>query len=212
MFTGIVQSQARVLLANTTNQLLKLRVCAEKSLIDGLQLGASVANNGVCLTAVAFDYIEQGAYIDFDVIDETLRLTNLGELTVGDMVNIERSLKIGDEIGGHMVSGHVHCCAITSEVIKTETNCQIRFNCPTDKLKYILSKGFITINGTSLTVGEVSDVGFTVHLIPETLTRTNLGTLQVNDRVNIEFDQQTITIVDTIERMQLQNQLLMTNE
>ena len=212
MFTGIVQTKAQVISHQIHQSLLKLRIALSLEFIQGLEQGASVANNGVCLTAVNFgelsseDYPEQPAgqgFIDFDVIDETLRLTNLGQLTVGDHINIERSLKVGDEIGGHMVSGHVQYMATIADIQKTETNCAIYIENPEQWLKYILPKGFITVNGTSLTVGKVSDNQFSIHLIPETLERTNLGELKVGDKVNIELDQQTVTIVDTIKRMKL---------
>jgi riboflavin synthase len=204
MFTGIVQSQAKVLLAKIENNLLKLQVSVSNQYTSALQLGASIANNGVCLTVVDYSaHTEHEDVISFDVIDETLRVTNLSKINVGDYLNLERSLKVGDEIGGHMVSGHIHCQAIVTNIIKTSTNCTLVFGCDKPWLKYILSKGFITINGTSLTVGEVNENGFTVHLIPETLTRTNLGQAIIGSAMNIELDQQTITIVDTIERLQL---------
>jgi riboflavin synthase len=109
-----------------------------------------------------------------------------------------------DELGGHLVSGHVHCQATLVDIIKTSTNCQLRFSVDSLWQKYILPKGYIAINGISLTVGEASSTGFNVHLIPETLNRTNLSRLGINQQVNIECDQQTITIVNTIERIQQQ--------
>ncbi|MFT5756325.1 MAG: riboflavin synthase [Alteromonadaceae bacterium] len=204
MFTGIVQSQAEVISINIVKELCRLVISGEKLLISSLQLGASIAINGVCLTVVEFSELSADkAKIAFDVIDETLKVTNLGALKLQSLVNVERSLKIGDEIGGHMVSGHVHCQATLIEKKSTDTNCALFFQCDVRWMKYILSKGFITINGTSLTVGEVSSNQFSVHLIPETLLRTNLNSLKIDHRVNIELDQQTMTIVATIERMKL---------
>ncbi|MEW6984467.1 riboflavin synthase subunit alpha [Colwelliaceae bacterium 6471] len=204
MFTGIVQSQAKVLTIKTNNNLSRLTVGVEEKYISALDIGASVAINGVCLTAVEFgQHDENQAYICFDVIDETLRVTNLAHLTADMMVNLERSLKAGDEIGGHMVSGHVHCQGELLEKKVSATNCALTFSCDTAQVKYILEKGFIAINGVSLTVGQVGDAQFNVHLIPETLSRTNIGALEVGQKVNIEFDQQTITIVKTIERLKL---------
>lgn len=202
MFTGIVQSQAEVISAEQQNNLLRLNVAVDLTLLDGLETGASVANNGVCLTVVEFKSIdEKYGLISFDVIDETLKVSNLANINIGDSINIERSLKIGDELGGHIVSGHVHCMAQIQSIIKDSENCTITFSFDEKWHKYILPKGFITINGISLTVGKVTRNTFSVHLIPETLTRTNLGTLKVTDNVNIEFDQQTITIVETLLRM-----------
>jgi riboflavin synthase len=214
MFTGIVQSQVDVFSIETENNLSRLMVAVDPSFIKNLQIGASVAINGACLTAVDFGEgnIEQcndnksgrtAAFIAFDVIDETLALTNLSSLTTQSKVNLERSLKFGDEIGGHMVSGHIHCQALLIDKKTTKENCAMYFQCEAQWMKYILSKGFITINGASLTVGKVIDNVFSVHLIPETLSRTNIGSMIVGDKANIEFDQQTITIVTTIERITL---------
>ena len=217
MFTGIVQSQAEVLSINQRNNFINIRVAVDKNLLQGLEIGASVANNGVCLTAVNFTGLSSGneqetennqGFIEFDVIDETLRVTNLGQLTVGDKVNIERSMKVGDEIGGHIVSGHIHTQARLLQRIETADNCELVFGLDSQWQKYIFAKGFICLNGASLTLGKVTDGQFSVHLIPETLSRTNLGTLEVGQSVNIEFDQQTMTIVETIERMREQKTVL----
>ena len=204
MFTGIVQTQARVLSAECENNLTKLKISLSVQYIEHLSIGASVAINGVCLTAVDFAEIDhKSAYIAFDIIDETLRVTNLVDIKQGDNVNVERSLKIGDEIGGHLVSGHIQCQAELVNIQQTAENCQLTLQCAAQWMKYILAKGFITINGTSLTVGAISGQHFNVHLIPETLKITNLGQLVLGDKLNIELDQQTVTIVDTIERLQL---------
>jgi len=204
MFTGIVQSQANVISIQTKNQLSRLVISVATSLVSQLEIGASIAINGVCLTVVECKPYQEGSYtIAFDVIDETLRITTLGALVVGDSVNIERSLKIGDELGGHIVSGHVQYQSTLVKKEETPTNTALYFNCDEAWLKYIFEKGFITINGTSLTIGKIKENSFSVHLIPETLTRTNLGKLVLGDKVNIEFDQQTVTIVQTIERLNL---------
>ena len=203
MFTGIVQSQAEIYSAKYENNFLHLIIKLHSEFIDHLTLGASIAINGVCLTVVKFEIIDDHAFISFDVIDETLTVSNLAHLHTGMMVNVERSLKVGDEIGGHIVSGHVHTKAALVDKIQTNTNCRMSFKLAEKWQKYILPKGFITINGISLTVGEVTKGVFAVHLIPETLARTNLASLSLQDEVNIELDQQTMTIVTTIERMKL---------
>ncbi|GAA6206560.1 MULTISPECIES: riboflavin synthase subunit alpha [Thalassotalea] len=203
MFTGIVQSQAEVYSAKYVNNFLHLIIKVQREFVDNLTLGASIAINGVCLTVVKFEITNNQAFISFDVIDETLARSNLAKLHTGMFVNVERSLSVGDEIGGHMVSGHVHTKATLVENKVTDKNCCMSFEIDTKWHKYILPKGFITVNGISLTVGELTNGQFTVHLIPETLSRTNLASLALLDEVNIEFDQQTMTIVTTIERMKL---------
>ncbi|MBA6390570.1 riboflavin synthase subunit alpha [Colwellia sp. BRX10-3] len=204
MFTGIVQSQAEVIAIISKNNAIRLKIAIENTLIDNLEIGASVAINGVCLTVVEFGRLDEvSSFISFDVIDETLRVSNLADIELGTEVNVERSLKIGDEIGGHMLSGHVHTQAILANRIDSQDNCTLSFTIAAEYKKYIFAKGFISINGISLTLG--ADVGesFSVHLIPETLARTNLQYVLVGDKVNIEIDQQTMTIVETIERMKL---------
>lgn len=172
-------------------------------LLVGLETGASVAHNGCCLTVTKID----GEYVSFDLIKETLRLTNLGELKVGDVVNIERAAKYGDEIGGHVVSGHIVTTAEISKIFTSEDNHQIWLSIYDKALmKYILHKGFVAIDGISLTVGDVINNRFCVHLIPETLARTTLGLKRLGDKVNIEIDPQTQAIVDTVERVLLQKE------
>ena len=204
MFTGIVQSQAEVIAIISKDNAIRLTIALAPALIENLEIGASVAINGVCLTAVEFGVLDNGSsFISFDVIDETLRVSNLVDIKLGSKVNVERSLKIGDEIGGHMLSGHVHTQAVVAERKDSPDNCTISFTIAPEYQKYIFAKGFISINGISLTLGaEVADT-FSVHLIPETLSRTNLQYVSIGDKVNIEIDQQTMTIVETIERMKL---------
>jgi riboflavin synthase len=170
--------------------------------LDGILIGASVAVNGTCLTVVSLG--EDGRSAAFDLIVETLRATNLGKLRVDGEVNYERSARVGDEIGGHTVSGHVHCTADIVEVVDTELNRKVVFQTSDVKLiKYVLPKGFIAVDGCSLTVGEVDKkLGrFNVWLIPETLRMTVLGSKAIGDTVNIEIESQTQVIVDTIERV-----------
>ena len=203
MFTGIVQTKAIVISTNTENQLCRLVVSVEKAFAQQLALGASIAINGVCLTVVKYFTEDNTSIIHFDVIDETLKLTNLGNLIEGSVINFERSLKFGDELGGHIVSGHIQTTASLVELTKTNENCAMKFAIKKTYSKYVLSKGFISVNGISLTVGEAGEDFFYVHLIPETLMRTNLSELKLADKVNIELDQQTITIVTTVERLGL---------
>ncbi len=207
MFTGIVQSIGKVLSIKTNNKLARLVIEVDQVFAQNIELGASIAINGVCLTVVeCYRASNQFCHISFDVIEETLNVTNLSQLTIGSRVNFERSLKVGDEIGGHQVSGHIHCMAKLSSIKKDEQNTCLTFSLEEASMvwnKFIFNKGFIAINGISLTLGEVSQGRFNVHLIPETLARTNLSCIALDDTVNIELEQQTITIVKTIERLKL---------
>ncbi|HFQ5294876.1 riboflavin synthase subunit alpha [Vibrio vulnificus] len=198
MFTGIVQGTAEVVIieAKESFQTHTIRLCGE--MLSGLAIGASVAHNGCCLTVTKI----AGDLVSFDLMQATLKLTNLGTLRVGDRVNIERAAKFGDEIGGHSMSGHISTTAKIDQIIDTPNNRTIWFKLPyDDAMKYILAKGYIGVDGCSLTIGEVEADRFSVHLIPETLNRTLFGQRNVGESVNIEFDPQTQAIVDTVERV-----------
>ncbi|MGR3808492.1 riboflavin synthase subunit alpha [Pasteurella testudinis] len=197
MFTGIIQGKARIesIAAKKDFKTHIIRMPAD--LLDDLKLGASIAHNGVCLTVTEIN----GDLLSFDLMQETLRITNLGELQVGDEVNIERAMKMSDEIGGHMLSGHVYSMALIDEIIQSENNYQIWFSLlQPHLLKYILTKGYIAIDGISLTIGAVENARFCVNLIPETLERTIIAQKKIGDKVNLEIDSQTQAIVDTVER------------
>ena len=197
MFTGIVQGTARLCEIREAANFRTQRIEMPDELLNDLQIGASVANNGVCLTVTKID----GNIVDFDLMQETLKITNLGALKVGDRVNIERAMQMGSEIGGHILSGHVYCTAEISERIVSENNLQLWFKLPNqDVMKYILTKGFIAIDGISLTIGEVREQSFCVNLIPETIERTLIAQKAIGELVNIEIDPQTQAIVDTVER------------
>lgn len=198
MFTGIVQGTAPIVNFTERSNFRTHVMKFTPQLLVGLETGASVAHNGCCLTVTKIE----GENVSFDLIKETLRLTNLGELQVGDVVNIERAAKYGDEIGGHVVSGHIVTTAEVSKIFTSEDNHQIWLSIYDKSLmKYILHKGFIAIDGISLTVGDVINNRFCVHLIPETLMRTTLGQKCLGHKVNIEIDPQTQAIVDTVERV-----------
>ncbi|MCQ8876591.1 riboflavin synthase subunit alpha [Pseudoalteromonas shioyasakiensis] len=200
MFTGIVQTKATVLTTEQQQGVLRLVLSVGLQYIDNLEIGASIAINGCCLTVVKFSAADnQLAHVYFDVIDETLKLTNLGQLVATDKVNFERSMTFGSELGGHIISGHIHCTAEIAEIINTQDNCKIKLVLSQQWQKYVLYKGFVAVNGASLTVGETDTTGFWLHLIPETLAITNLGTAAVGDKLNIEVDQQTFTIINTVE-------------
>jgi riboflavin synthase len=198
MFTGIVQGLARVADVSREPGLSRVRIELPAGRAAGIQIGASVAINGTCLTVTEID----GDTLAFDIMSETLRATNLGDLEAGRAVNYERSARVGDEIGGHNVSGHVHTKARVAAVEETPNNRRVVFELPDEAwMRYILPKGFVAVDGCSLTVGEVEGRTFSVYLIPETLRVTVFGTKGVGDSVNIEVEAQTQAIVDTVERV-----------
>lgn len=205
MFTGIVQGTAPVVEIIEKENFRTHIIELDEHLLEGIQSGASIAHNGCCLTVTDID----GKRIAFDLMQETLKVTNLGDLGIGDRVNIERAARFGDEIGGHQMSGHILFTAQLAEVIHSENNCQIWFTIPEQFKRFVFSKGYIGIDGISLTIGDVrADVQagikgarFNVNLIPETLQRTNIGSRQPGDRINIEIDPQTQAIVETVERI-----------
>lgn len=197
MFTGIVQGIGQVESVEKKAGLNTLSICFPEGLTGSIALGASVAVNGCCLTVTSVN----GQCITFDAMQETLAVTNIGKIEQGSRVNLERAAHFGDEIGGHQVSGHIFCQAGIVERTDTENNCTVWFSLPEKAKPYILHKGYIAIDGASLTVGEVLEGRFCVHLIPETLERTIISDCCAGYRVNIEVDPQTQVVVDTVERL-----------
>ena len=196
MFTGIVAGMGRI---NHIEGKEVIRIDIDFSMVstDGLAEGASVSVDGVCLTVVEID----GQIISFDVIPETLSLTTLGEKTEGHWINLERALKVGDELGGHILSGHILGVGEIIERSNGDEHLDILIDCPSDVMKYVQEKGYIAIDGISLTVGQVDKGGFSLHLIPETLRFTTIGGKGLGEHVNIEVDSMTQTIVSTVERI-----------
>lgn len=197
MFTGIVQGMAQVVAIEKKEKFQTHTLTLDAEQREGLAIGASVAHNGCCLTVTRIE----GERVDFDLMQATLALTNLGQLSVGDSVNIERAAKFGDEIGGHSMSGHIAVVAEVTEVVDSPNNRTVWFELPPEVMKYVLAKGYIGLDGCSLTIGEVRDNQFCVHLIPETLNRTLFGQRVPGDKINVEVDPQTQAIVDTVERV-----------
>ena len=199
MYTGIVQGSFPVRKIERKPGLYSLSIDLPDTLLEGLEIGASVGVDGVCLTVTGVD----GASVGFDVMQQTLGLTTLGELQEQAVVNIERSARQGAEIGGHILSGHVDGTVEVVAVETPENNRFVTYRAPAEKMKYIFNKGFIALNGCSLTVAEVDREAhtFTVCYIPETLRITNHGCKQVGDKVNFEIDRQTQVIVDTVENV-----------
>lgn len=183
MFSGIVEGMGEVttIKPHAGGQQLTVRI---GTLGRGLKAGHSVAVNGVCLTAVA----PHGPRVQFDLITETLRKTNLGQLQVGSRVNIERSLRPADRLEGHFVQGHIQGAAALTKKIVTKKDFKLVFTPPKELLAYCAPLGCIAVNGVSLTIAAVDKQSFTVALIPTTLKLTNLGDLKVGDEANIETD------------------------
>jgi riboflavin synthase len=199
MFTGIIQGVAHIQTISTGSNFKSFILRFPENSLENIKKGASIAINGTCLTVTSFNIKENTAA--FDVIQETLRVTNLNQLNEGNTVNFERAAKFGDEIGGHLMSGHIHSTVNVTRIVKTQDNCSIYFATPTKYKPYLLPKGFAGLNGCSLTLGEVNTEEFSVHLIPETLAVTTFGNIKINNQVNLEIDSQTQSIVDTVERI-----------
>ena len=184
MFTGLVEDCGQIISISRDNgsSILKIRT----ALIEQIHLGDSVSVNGVCLTATK---IEEDCF-SADVMIQTLRLTSLGSLEIGDEVNLELAARADGRLGGHIVQGHVDATATVRKIEPSQKWTRMDCEVPRDITKYIVNQGSITIDGVSLTVGEVDDREslFTVWLIPETLSKTNLGRHKVGDVVNIEVD------------------------
>jgi riboflavin synthase len=199
MFSGIVQGTAEITAAIQRDDVLTIEIELGENLIEGLEIGASVSVDGVCLTAV--EIAESTA--KFDIIEETIRCTTLDITRKNTQANIERSLKFGDEIGGHNVSGHVTSVATISEVKQGVNGRTLRLTSEEKDISYLMPKGFVAIDGISLTVGEVnrSTATFDVHLIPETITATTIGGKQVGDKVNLELDSATVAAVEAAKQM-----------
>lgn len=198
MFTGIVQGMARVVaVSQPTVDFRRHTIELPEHLAHSLQIGASVAHNGCCLTITDID----GRNVSFDLMAETLAKTNLGKLNVGDWVNVERAARFGDEIGGHLMSGHIITTTEIVRVERSELNQTVWFRLPENLREYVLEKGFIGLDGCSLTIGTVREDEFCVHLIPETLRQTLFGSRQEGDVINVEIDAHTQAVVATVKRV-----------
>lgn len=200
MYTGIVQRMLPVAEAVKKPGLLTFRVDFDEEMLAELELGASVAFNGCCFTVTQID---ENGRVSFDAIQETLDITNLKYIEVGSLLNVERSARSDAEVGGHILSGHIVDTAKVVEISESENNVRMTFAGDPEWLKYVFKKGFLAVNGCSLTVADLDreNQQFAINLIPETLARTNFARLQVGDEVNIEVESQTQVIVETVERI-----------
>lgn len=200
MFTGIVQGVARIGALTDRPGLRSLRLQFPPGFAAGLAIGASVAVDGVCLTVTTLHGADAA---DFDVMQQSLALTTLGALREGDAVNVERAARDGAEIGGHPLSGHVDVLGTVAALRRPENNCVLRVAVPAPWMRYVFAKGYIAVNGASLTVAEArrepGGAGwFEVWLIPETLRMTTFGAKPVGAPLNIEIDRSTQVVVDTV--------------
>lgn len=184
MFTGIVEEVGEVTRVEGTGATRRVEVTARVTR-EGSEVGASVAVNGACLTVV-----DAGPdRLAFDVGPETLARTMLGRLKAGDRVNLERPLRLGAALGGHLVLGHVDAVATVEDVTRVESTARVRFRLPGPDLEPLLvPKGSVAVDGVSLTVADLAPGAFEVMLIPHTLAATTLGALRVGQAVNIEAD------------------------
>ena len=203
MYTGIVQAVCHVKTVVKKTGLNSLVVVLPDSLLVDLTIGASVGLDGVCLTVTAIN----DDCISFDVMQETLAVTTLGTLNAGSLVNVERSAKQGVEIGGHLLSGHVDTQAVIVLINLSENNCEIVYKIQPEFMPYLFKKGFVALNGCSLTIASVSkeDSTLTVFFIPETLRVTTHSNKKMGDNVNVEVDRQTQVIVDTVRAFLQEN-------
>ena len=199
VFSGIVETTAIVNSVTKHKGLYNLEIEVPDNFSTDLQIGASVCVDGVCLTVSSV----KGSTLNFDVMMETLKVSTLNSIKENDKVNMELSLNLGDEIGGHLVSGHVSDIVKICQIDNPMNNHVITFQTTSETIRYIFPKGYIALDGIRLTIGEVrkSKNEFNVYLIPETLRLTNLGKKKVGDTVNLEIETQTRNMVDTVSEI-----------
>lgn len=187
MFTGLVEATAKVLKVSPQKS-GNIEITVEKpSMFSDVQRGHSIAHNGVCLTVKDKNPFGLDK-LTYDLGLETLKVTSFGELEVGDVLNLERPLMVGERLHGHLVTGHVDEVSEVKSVEFVQDGCSVVTICKVSKPKFIWSKGSIVINGVSLTINNVFSEGLSVCLVPETLEKTNLSHLRSGDKVNIEYD------------------------
>lgn len=187
MFTGIIEKTGRLLSREMDGEAARLCIQAD-AWERGFELGESIAVEGVCLTLTRFEDVGGAWELSFDVLQETLSLTTLGDKAVGAFLNLERSLRFGDSVGGHLVSGHVDGTGQLRGLNRVGRDLVLEIHCSQPLLDGMIYKGSIACNGISLTIANVGDDSFSVHIIPHTCEVTSLRTLSEGDRVNLEVD------------------------
>lgn len=185
MFTGIIEELGQVRRISRNTGVILLEINAKVSLI-GTKVGDSIAVNGVCLTVVKIDPARSG--VSFEVINTTGKNTNLGLLKIGQAVNLERSLKVGDRVSGHFVSGHIDCLGSVRRKSLRNGNLELAVAIPLLFMKYCLLKGSVSLDGVSLTLADKRANIFSVYVIPHTLKNTTLSFKGPSDKLNVEFD------------------------
>ncbi|MBF8764625.1 riboflavin synthase subunit alpha [Pseudomonas parafulva] len=196
MYTGIVQAVRPLLDVARHPGHNQFTIDLTPALLDDLKIGASVSVEGTCLSVTEIE----GTHVRFDAMTATLERTNLRCLQAGQGVNIERSAKMNAEVGGHLMAGHIATTADIVDISIAATGAYIKFRMPPEWAKYVFSRGFIGVNGCSLTVADIEDNVVTVNLIPETLRQTTFTRYQEGDLLNIEVDHHTMVLVDVVER------------
>ena len=200
MFTGIVSGKGNLKKIVKCEDYTSLIIQAPKGFAKNLSKGASVSVNGVCLT------VKKGRtdLLEFDVIEETLKKTNLKNISRSSKLNLERSMTANTEIGGHLVSGHIHGTGEVLKVINRKETKDLLIKIPSQLREYFFYKGYVALNGCSLTIGKVLKSSFYIHLIPETVSITNFKEIKKGDLINIEVEQTTINTVETVKRVMLE--------
>ena len=200
MFTGIVSGKGKLKKIVKCEDYISLIIQAPKGFAKNLSKGASVSVNGVCLT------VKKGRtdLLEFDVIEETLKKTNLKNISRSSKLNLERSMTANTEIGGHLVSGHIHGTGEVLKVINRKKTKDLLIKIPSQLREYFFFKGYVALNGCSLTIGKVLKSSFYIHLIPETVSITNFKEIKKGDLINIEVEQTTINTVETVKRVMLE--------
>lgn len=183
MFTGLIEEVGRVFNIRQYGEAVELRIECRQILSD-MNIDDSICVNGVCLTVESFSENQFSA----TAVEETLRKTNLGDLTLGNNVNLERAMKLDSRFGGHYVQGHTDTTTTISNIVQETKNVLFTFDIPQKSAKYIVERGSITINGVSLTVASIENNTFTVAIIPHTFENTTFKDLKVGSKVNLEFD------------------------
>ncbi len=203
MFTGIVSCKGHIQKIIQNRDSVSLVIKAPKGFSKNLVKGASVAVNGVCLT------VKKGKTdsLEFDVIEETLEKTNFKNLSNLNKVNLERSMTAKTEIGGHLMSGHIHGVGKVLKIINRNKTKDLQIGIPPNLREYFFYKGYVAIDGCSLTIGKVLKSSFYIHLIPETISVTTFKEIKKGDLVNIEIEQTTINTVETVKRFMLEKKV-----